>query len=159
MAFALSQGAVQAAKEESSVKIIATVGKEGIPHTVIKDSLTILEDGTVAFYELLETSQTQKNLMYSIWFNKLVAINILTKNGKSYQLKGLPKKAIVAGQEFQKAYEDVQSHIGPDIDLSAVWLITPSEEREQTFLVRREIEETAHPYEIHIDRIAKEEYK
>jgi hypothetical protein len=159
MSFVLSNEIKEAMGMVDSVKIVATVGKEGIPHAVVKDSLVLLDDGTIAFYELLETSQTQKNLVYSIWFNKLVAITVLTKDGRSYQVKGLPKKAVIAGQRFTEAYMDVQNRLGSDIDLSAMWLITPSEEREQTFLVRRQIEETAHPYEIHIDRIAKKEFK
>jgi hypothetical protein len=159
MAFALSSEARTAIEAADSVKVVATAGKEGIPHVVVKDSLTLLKDGTIAFYELLETSQTQKNLVYSIWFNKLVAITVLTKDGRSYQVKGIPKKAVIAGKKFTEAYIDVQNRLGPDIDLSALWLITPSEEREQTFLVRRQIEETAHPYEIHVDRIAKEAFR
>jgi hypothetical protein len=159
MSFVLSPETRTAIGAIDSVKVVATVGKEGIPHAVVKDSLTLLDDGTIAFYELLETSQTQKNLVYSIWFNKPVSITVLTKEGRSYQVKGLPKKAVVAGQRFTEAYIDVQNRLGPDIDLSALWLIAPSEEREQTFLVRRQIEEAAHPYEIHVDRIAKEEFK
>lgn len=56
----------------------------------MKDSLKVLDDGTLAFYELLETSQTQKNLVYSIWFNKYVSVTVVTKDGRSYQLKGIP---------------------------------------------------------------------
>jgi hypothetical protein len=159
MAFSLSREAAKSILAEDSVKIVATVGKKGIPHAVIKDSVTLLPDGTLAFYELIETSQTQKNLVYSIWFNKPVAVTVLTKDGKSYQIKGIPQKAVIAGRRFLDAYADVQRALGEDIDLSALWLITPSEEREETFLVRREIEEAAHPYEIHVDRIVKEEYK
>ncbi|MDR1625604.1 MAG: pyridoxamine 5'-phosphate oxidase family protein [Spirochaetia bacterium] len=159
MSFALSPEAAQAIRAKDSIKILATVGQEGSPHAVVKNSLTLLDDGTIAFYELIETSQTQKNLVYSIWFNKLAAITVLTQDGKSYQVKGIPRKVIIAGQRFLDAYTDVQKNIGPDIDLSAVWLIVPSEEREQTFLVRRDIEESQHPYEIHVDRIVKEEYR
>lgn len=159
MPFTLSPEAAEAIRSKDSIKILATVGKEGSPHAVVKDSLTLLDDGTIAFYELIETSQTQKNLVYSIWFNKLAAITVVTPDGKSYQVKGIPGKVIIAGQRFLDAYAEVQKNIGPDIDLSAVWLIVPSEEREQTFPVRREIEESKHPYEIHVDRIVKEEYK
>jgi hypothetical protein len=159
MSFTLSPEAARAIRSKDSIKVLATIGREGVPHAVIKDSITLRDDGIIAFYELIETSQTQKNLVYSIWFNKPAAITVLTQDGKSYQVKGIPRKTVIAGQGFLDAYADVQKNIGSDIDLSAVWLIAPSEEREQTFLVRREIEESEHPYEIHVDRIVKEEYR
>ena len=38
-------------------------------------------------------------------------------------------------------------------------MIRPELEREGTYRVRREEEEALHPYELHVDRIAKEEYR
>ena len=159
MAFSISPEAAQAIRDKESVKIVATIGREGIPHAAVKDSLTVLDDGTLAFYELLETSQTQKNLVYSIWFNKYVSVTVVTRDGRSYQLKGIPQRAVVAGRRFLEAYEEVQRTLGPEADLSAIWVIRPELEREGTYRVRREEEEALHPYELHVDRIAKEEYR
>jgi predicted pyridoxine 5'-phosphate oxidase superfamily flavin-nucleotide-binding protein len=159
MSFQLSPEAIAAFRSPDSVKIIATVGKDGAPHAVPKGLITILDDGSVVVYELLETSQTQKNLVYSIWFHKTVAVTAVTPDHKSYQIKGVPQKAIIAGQLFLDAYDKVQKLLGEDVDLSALWLITPETEREQTFSTRQAYERAAHPYEIHIDHITKEEYK
>lgn len=155
----LSEEVIEAIKDSNSVKVIASISKDGIPHVTVKDSITVSEDGRIIYYELLETSQTQKNLVFSIWFEKQVAINVVTKDGRSYQVKGIPYKAVVAGHKFEEAYLDVQNKLGDDIDLSTVWIIDPIDERIETFEYRRDYEEKDHPYVLHIDRLAKAEFK
>lgn len=155
----LSEEIKQAIADKDSVKVIATVSKEGIVHVTAKGSVTVDEDGRIKFLELLEKSQTQKNLVYALWFNKQVAINIITKDKKSYQIKGVPYKAITGSHVFQEAYIEVQKHLGDDVDLSAIWLIDVEEVQEETFWAKREELEKEYPYELHIDRLAKEEFK
>lgn len=159
MSIQLSEEVISAIKDPKSVKVIATISKEGIPHVTAKASITVDENGRIRFYELLEKSQTQKNLVYSIWFNKYVAINIITEDRRSFQLKGKIYKTVNSGKEFQDAYVEVQEKKGYDIDLSAIWLVDVEEVIEQTFLVRRDKLETEYPYEIHVDRLAKDEYR
>jgi len=159
MAYSLSPAAQEALRSERSIKMVATTGKDGSPHVTKKGTLTLRDDGRIAFYEFIETSQTNKNMVYSLWFSKLVAITVFTQDNKSFLIKGKPYKTVIAGQEFLNAYADAQQRFGKDTDLSAVWLIDPEWEREETLSVRRHEEETTHPYEVHIDRIIKEEYK
>lgn len=159
MPIKLSEEVIESIQDSNSIKVIASISKDGIPHVTVKDSITVSEDGRIIYYELLETSQTQRNLVFSIWFEKQVAINVLTKNGRSYQIKGVPHKAVVAGQKFLEAYVDVQNKLGEDVDLSTVWVIDPVEERNETFSYRREFEEKDHPYVLHVDRLAKAEFK
>lgn len=159
MPIKLSEEVIKAIRDSNSIKVIASISKDGIPHVTVKNSITISEEGRIIYYELLETSQTQRNLVFSIWFNKQVAINVVTKDGKSYQIKGTPYKAVVAGQKFLEAYVNVQNKLGEDVDLSTVWIIDPEEERNETFTYRREFEEKDHPYVLHVDRLAKEEFK
>lgn len=138
-------------EDKDTIKVIATVDREGRPHVVYKDLLHINQDGNLVLYELIESSQTNKNLVSSIWFKKKVAINIVGKDKSSYQIKGTPYRAIIAGREFQKHYELVQEQLG-NIDLSTVWVIEPEEVIEQTFDKRRQDEEKAHPLLGHLDR-------
>lgn len=159
MSVQLSAEVKQAVLDKDSVKVIATISKEGIVHVTAKDSITVDENGRIKFLELLEKSQTQKNLVYALWFNKQVAINIITKDKKSYQIKGIPYKAVTGSHVFQEAYTDVQNHLGEDVDLSAIWLIDVDEVQEETFWAKREELEKEYPYELHIDRLAKEEFK
>ena len=159
MSINLDKTILEAIKDPSSIKVIATISKDGIPHVTPKGSITVDENGRIRFLELLEKSQTQKNLVYSIWFDKYVAINIITADHKSYQIKGKIYRTVNAGREFQDAYVAVQEKKGKDIDLSAIWYVDVTDVSEQTFEVRREILETEYPYEIHVDRLAKDEYR
>lgn len=155
MSVKLSDEIINAIKDKQSVKVLASISKDGVPHVTVKDTIRVLEDGRIAYYELLESSQTQRNLVFSIWFNKQVAINVITKDSKSYQIKGKPYKAVIAGKQFEKAYLEVQDKLGKDHDLSTVWIIEPEEVYEETYSVKREIIEREHPYVLHFDRIAK----
>lgn len=148
----------QAINAKDSIKVIGTISKEGIPHVTVKSSLSVTEDGKLTFFELLEKSQTQKNLVYSLWFDKTVTINVITADKKSYQLKGIPKKAVTSGRDFQNVYIKIQEAAGRDVDLSAIWYIEVDEMEEETFQVRRDKLEAQYPYELHVDRLAKEEY-
>jgi len=140
--------------DPNSLKVLASTDAEGIPHLAFKNSLQINDEGKIVFLEIIESSQTNKNLVSSIWFNRKIAINILAQDKRSYQIKGTPIKAIISGQVFEKYYLDVREKFG-DIDLSTVWIIEPEELREETFSVRREIEEKEHPLLRHLDRLTK----
>ncbi|WP_425802689.1 pyridoxamine 5'-phosphate oxidase family protein [Desulfitobacterium sp. Sab5] len=154
MGIELNQAIRDMFAERENIKILATTDNEGNPHLVVKHSLHINDDGKIVYLEIIESSQTNKNLVSSIWFNRRVAINVLTKGKRSYQIKGTPIKAIIAGKTFEKYYSEVREKLG-DIDLSTVWLIEPEEIREETFSIRREKEEKEHPLLRHLDRLTK----
>jgi len=136
--------------DRESKKALASVSKDGTPHVVFKGSLTVA-DGNIRFYELIETSQTNKNLTYSLWFGKEVAINAV--NGKtSFLIRGVPIRAIVSGKEFEEAYTNLQQNFGPDYDLSTVWIIKPTFVSEETFAVRQAQEREKYPLIGHLDR-------
>lgn len=158
MGFKLPDEIEKAVSDKDSIVVIGSISKEGLPHVTVKNTV-FLEDGRIGFYELLEKSQTQKNLVYSLWFSKTVAINIITKDRKSYQIKGIPYKAIVSGRKFLDAYKKVQDTLGEDVDLSAIWLIDIDSVVEETFGVKRHELETEHPFEVHLDRLIKEEFR
>jgi hypothetical protein len=142
-------------QEPDTIKAVASIDQDGNPHIAYKGSLHVNKDGNIEFYEFIESSQTNKNLVASIWFKKQVAINILGKNNQSYQIKGTPYKAIIAGREFTRHYELIQEQFGK-IDLSTVWVIEPEQIIEETFEKRRQEEEEAHPLLIHLDRLLNE---
>jgi hypothetical protein len=145
--------------DTNTIKAVATTDRNGIVHVVFKGSVSINKenyDGNIRFLELNETSQTNKNMIYSLWFKKLVSISILSADidseRKSYQIKGIPVKAIICGKEFEKTYSMVRKHLGTDADLSAIWIIEPQEIREETASIRRQIERTDYPLVGHLDR-------
>lgn len=136
----------------SSVKVIGTIGKNGIPHVVFKGSIHVNEEGQLVLYEILESSRNGQNLVYSIWFDKKVVISVLDQGQNSYEIVGHPARCISCGKEFEKVYKEVRAKKG-DIDLSAIWIIEPEEVRNETFDVRRQEEENSFPIVKHLDRL------
>ena len=76
-------------EDHESIKVLTTTDKEGVPHTVFKGSFTSLDDDYLAYVELFEGSQTQKNMLHNLWFKKPVAIAV-RKGNTAYQIKGVP---------------------------------------------------------------------
>lgn len=151
MALKLTQELKDIINDPNSKKVLATIDRDGNPHVVFKGSLHVNEAGYLEYFEFIESSQTNKNMVHSIWFHKTVAINILN-GSKSYQIKGIPYRAIIAGREFEEAYHKVQEKYGDEkVDLSTVWLIEPAEVFEESFEKRRKEEEEAHPILRHLD--------
>lgn len=154
MAVQLSEEVIALINDGETVKILATVDPDGNPHATVKQSLAVGEDGNLFFLELLESSQTNRNLVRSIWFNRKVTVTVLGKKGQSYQIKGRPVRNIIAGPVFQQKYVEVRERLG-DVDLAGIWVIEPEEISDQTYWARKATEEAAHPFFLHLDRLAK----
>lgn len=155
MAIELTQEVKDAIADPESIKVLASVDRHGEVHVVAKGSISVTEDGQIRYWELLESSQTNKNVTYALWFSKNVAINIITKDRKSYQIKGIPKRCLVAGHEYEEAYVVAQQRNEKN-DLAAVYFIEPVKVQEESYLVRLAEENEKHPLYIHLDRLAKE---
>ena len=135
-----------------SIKVLTTISRDGVPHAVFKGSLKAREGNVLEYLEFIESSQTNKNMVYSIWFNKTVAIAVLFGD-KSFQLKGKVQRAIIAGAEFESRYKEIQKE--RNIDLSTVYLIDVEEIREESFEKRRTEELEQHPILQHLDLLIK----
>lgn len=154
MSVELSKEIIEAFAEKNTIKALATVDKHGLPYVVYKGSLHINEDGKIELYEILESSQNNSNLVYSIWFDKTASVNLLTADRKSYQIKLKPIKSITSGRYFENVYNTIRSG-GRDIDLGAIWQFEAVEIKEETFAVRVQEDEEAYPLLKHIDRLLK----
>lgn len=126
----------------NTVKTITTVDREGNPHSVPVNSCSIMDDGNIAFLMLLDTSQSQKNMLNCYWFKKNVSLLVVGdwSKGEAFQIKGLPYKLLTEGPIWDK-YLDKIWKIIPDSDPSGVWLITPKEIRDQNYFARRKGEQ------------------
>lgn len=155
MAVEITKEIIDAIEDPESIKVLATIDRHGVPHVVAKGTISVTEDGQIRYYELLESSQTNKNVTYALWFDRQVAINIITKDKKSYQIKGIPRRSLVAGKEYEKAYVSVLER-SADNDLAAVYFIEPISVVEESYPVRLKEENEKHPLYIHIDRLAKD---
>jgi len=154
LAITLEKEVAELLAEKNTVKILATTDDKGIPHAVVKQSLHLGEDGNLVYLELLESSQTNKNMVRSIWFKRQVAVALKGKDGLSYQIKGKPLKAIISGKVFQEHYSRIREKLG-DVDLATVWIIEPEEVINESYPIRKAQEEARHPYFKHLDQIAK----
>ena len=128
-------------RDEATVKVLTTIDEKGMPHTVFKNSLTALDNGMLAYMELLETGQTQRNMLSSLWYDKSVVISILnTKSNASYQIKGKPFRFLYNGPIWDEFLERTWK-IMPDSDPAGVWMIKVVEVLNQDYRARREEEE------------------
>lgn len=155
MAFHIEKEVATLFSDTETIKVLATADAQGIPHAVLKQSLHLDEDGNLVYLELLESSQTNKNLLWSLWFGRSVSISVSGKDRKSYQIVGKPIKAHITGPLFQKHYVRIREQFEGKADLAAVWIIKPEKIVNKTFLTRKEQEEKMHPSFRHLDLLAK----
>jgi len=129
-------------EDPKNVKTLTTVDKDGNPYSVPINSVSVMEDGNIAFMELLDTSQTQRNMLNCLWFKKAVSIVVVGDWGKGevFQIKGMPYKFLTQGAIWDRYLEMIWKII-PQADPSGVWLITPQEVRDENYFVRRKGEE------------------
>ena len=155
MSVSLSSEALSLLSDHTTVKILATVDGDGVPHAVVKQSLHADDDGRRLYYlELLDTSATNRNLVRGIWYDGRVAVTLAGSDGRSIQIKGRPVKNHVTGPLFAEQYRKVRDLYG-DVDLAGVWEIEPEEVIDQSIGARRTTEAARHPAFVHLDRIAR----
>ena len=153
MAVEISQDLVEVLRNDSTLKVIATLSPQGEVHSAVKQSLTVDENGQIIYLEFFEKSQTNINLVNSIWFDKKISITAVTADRRSFLIKGKPVRTRVFGKEFEKYYK--QSEEGNrDNDLVAVYYIEPEEIYEQTYQVQQKIHKEKYPLYVHLDKYA-----
>jgi hypothetical protein len=119
----------------------------------VKQTLQLDEAGRLLYLELLESSVTHRNMVASLWFQRPVSILVSAPGGVSRQLQGRPQRTLIAGPVYRKYYQLARRRYG-DVDLAAVWIIEPLGERDQGRTHRLKTEREAHPFFIHLDRLA-----
>lgn len=156
MAIVINDELKKVIADKDTLKVVSTVGKDGVPHAVFKGSLHINEDGNIEYYELLESARDNQNFIYSLWFDKKIAINILSKNKVSFEIIGRPVRSITSGKKFLDAYTALKQVRGNSSDLGAIHIIEAEEVREETYSVRKKEDEEKYPILKHIDRLVKD---
>lgn len=150
MSVTLSQDVIDLANDPATIKVLVTVDPDGVPHAVPKQSLHVAADGKVHYLEILETSTTNRNLVHSIWFDRLVTIALIGAE-RRVQIKGRPVKNHITGPLFLEHYRRFRERG----DLAGVWVIEPEQVIDQDPKARRSAESAKHPAFIHLDRIAR----
>jgi hypothetical protein len=142
--------------DSETVAVIATAGTDGTPQLTVSKHLELLDDGRLLHLELFESSETSRNLLRALWFNKQVAVILHGTSGQSLVLQGKPVKAHISGPVFRRYYETIRHRLG-DVGLAAVWLIEPDDIRDDSYETRRRIEKERFPFHLHLDQLAKVE--
>jgi hypothetical protein len=155
MAIVIGEELKKVINAESTLKAVASVDKNGVPHLAYKGSLHIDEDGKIVFYELLESSRNGQNFVYSIWYDKKVAINVLDETKNSFEIIGKPVRCITCGKKFEDVYCNVRAKLG-DVDLAAIWIVEPEQITNESYAVRLKDEEQTYPIIHHLDRLVKQ---
>lgn len=148
----LSQETVSIIRNSEAIKILTTVDEEGNPHADFREDLMVLDDGNLAFGEPFEGSQTNVNLVRSLWFDKNVELTVRDGNGTTFQIVGKPYRYTHTGPLFKKFYLAEREKRGADSELAGVWIIIPEEVRNETYEVRKKEEDDKHPFFRHFDR-------
>ena len=138
---------------ETSLKIIATISPEGEVHSAVKQSLTVDEEGRLIYLEFFEKSQTNVNMVYSIWNDKKISITIVGSDKRSFVIKGKPVRTRVFGKEYEKYYRLAEER-NKDNDLVAVYYIEPEEVYEQTYKYQQSQHKEKYPLYVHLDKYA-----
>jgi predicted pyridoxine 5'-phosphate oxidase superfamily flavin-nucleotide-binding protein len=141
-------------EDPASIKVIASVDLDGRPHVVAKGSISLTDAGQIQYLEFFENSKTNKNLLASLWYDKTIAINVISSDKRSFQIKGRAVRSIIAGRGFEEYYIKAQAR-DPENDLSSIYLIDIDEVIEQTYRTRRKEERERNPLYIHLDRLVK----
>lgn len=156
MAVQIDKEVAELFSDRDTVKVLATTDAQGVPHAALKQTLHLDEDGNLVYLELLESSKTNKNLVWSLWFDRSVSIALGGKNRSSYQIIGKPIKTHITGPLFKKYYVKIRDQFEGKADLAAVWIIKPEQVINQTFFARKVEEEARHPTFKHLDLLAKQ---
>ncbi|MBW1851334.1 MAG: pyridoxamine 5'-phosphate oxidase family protein [Deltaproteobacteria bacterium] len=137
----LSNEVVDLLRDPETIKVLTTTDEKGMPHTVFKGSLTALDENNIAFMELLETGNTQRNILRNHWDNKRVAVAVYNqRKNLSYQIKGKPVRFINYGPVWRQFLDQTWAQL-PDADPAGVWLIEPEEIINQDYHASRKREE------------------
>lgn len=154
MSITLSTEIADLLDSQDTAKILATVDEHGHPHAVVKKSLHRGDDGNIHLLEILESSDTGRNLLRALWFDGKVSISLLGKDNRQAQIKGKPLKCHVSGPFYQHHYVKLRERLG-DVGLAAVWVIEPEEVIDASFAERQARQAAERPTLTHLDRLLK----
>ncbi|MDR2152099.1 MAG: hypothetical protein LBO72_04705 [Helicobacteraceae bacterium] len=150
---ALLKQALSGFNDKGAIKVLATLDENGAPHPVCKGSLRYNGE-TIESWEILESSETNRNLTRSIWFDKPIAILLITSDRKAYKFSVKASRNIIAGKAFTSAYEAAQERF-KGRGIAGVWQYEIISVKEETASARISEEEAARPYFTHLDQLAK----
>ena len=153
MAAEISEELKAILSDGSTIKVLASLKPDGNVHSAVKESIFADDNGGIVYLEYFEKSQTNINLVNSIWFDREISITAVTSDKRSFFIKGRPYRTRVFGKEYEKFYREAEANDSEN-DLAAVYYIEPTEIYEQTFSVQRSEHKAKYPLYVHLDKFA-----
>jgi hypothetical protein len=139
---------------QDTAKVITSVNRNGESHTIFSDFILLDENGQIRYLELFESSQTNKNLTASIWFDQPVYIVLRRASGESFRITGKVRRAEISGPDFEAEYKRIRGTLGGDYDLSTIWVIEPVSAVDETPDAQLREERAKYPSIGHLDRFS-----
>lgn len=136
-----------------TLKILASSDEAGAPHVEFKDWADVDQDGRLVLRELSEHSQSNRNLVGSLWFKRHAQIHLRAADGRAFALRARPHKAVIAGPLFEAHYRAVRA-LSPETGLSTLWLFDVEEITDETFAARLARDDAGRLPLQHLDAIA-----
>ncbi|MDR2033836.1 MAG: hypothetical protein LBP89_04310 [Helicobacteraceae bacterium] len=150
---ALLKEALSRFNDEGAIRVLTTLDENGAPHPVCKGSLR-WNGETIESWEILESSETNRNLTRAIWFDKPIAILLITSDKKAYKFSVKVSRNIIAGKAFTREYEAAQKRFNGR-GIAGVWRYEIVSVKDETPAARIDEEQRARPYFTHLDQLAK----
>jgi len=148
----LPEALLELLKDPTSLKILGTVGSDGTPHVAVRPSVTLLDDGTLAFAEELDSSQASRDLVFAVWHDRRVAVGV-SRGRHAWEVRGRPWRCEITGPLLKRFLLEARAAEGPDADIAAVWVIRPEEARDESPATRRAEDAVRRPFAgSHLDR-------
>jgi len=138
-------------KRDNAVAALTTIAADGLATTVLDPEIFITPNKTVLYREFLESSTTNRNLLYALWFGKRVILAVAAGE-IALNVHGVPTIAHVAGPIFQEHYESARG-ADPEADLATVWEIRIEEIVEVSPGFLRRKQDAERPFFRHLDRL------
>ena len=139
-------------ENKNSIKVVSTQDKEGVINSAPKGSLQISADDELTYVEILESSKSYSNVVYSIWFDKKVSVLVVGENKETYLIHGHVKKILTCGREYEEYYRKYQEARG--FDIAAAVKLTVEDVQDLNLAKGIEKQKKEHPFFSHYDSLA-----
>lgn len=140
----------------STLKAIATENRNGHINIDFRHHLYIDSSERIFLLEDTEYSSLNCNMVYSLWFNKIAVISIMSDGQQSYEIQAKIVRTIISRKEFLEACEWLAEEY-ECFDLSSIWILEPLEVRNTSHSIEKEYERKNRPMIAHLDRLARKE--
>lgn len=160
----LHQSIISLLRDATTIKALATVSKQGVPHVTVDPAITVDEKGNLLYLEFFENSESNVNLINSLWFKRQAAIYVTKQeesdptepasSAASWQIRGIPTHSVISGPLFEQCYREALAK-DQEADLSTVWIIRPVEVIDESRSFKKQQQKENHPLIMHLDHLAK----